>query len=168
MITKNATANPTTIKRYIKGIKEVWNEQGTLRKTPKGQKLCKFVIRRAATWPLDFFLQDWDKNGYLQASKDTKAWWAVQKLTGFHCHCRTAVDDATARDNEKGDEEMEIEANSESSASAISKNKRKSQDKNSMDTDLVATTTSNKTAPANPTMAPYHYRQRLDNCKTIR
>jgi hypothetical protein len=65
MITKNATANPTTIKRYIKGIKEVWNEQGTLRKTPKGQKLCKFVIRRAATWPLDFFLQDWDKNGYL-------------------------------------------------------------------------------------------------------
>jgi hypothetical protein len=38
----------------------------------------------AATWPLKFFNQEWDKESYLHASKDTKAWWVIQKLTGFH------------------------------------------------------------------------------------
>jgi hypothetical protein len=50
----------------------------------------------ASTWPLDFFLQDLDTKGFLHASKDTKAWWAVQKLTGFHCHCCKTFEDDIA------------------------------------------------------------------------
>jgi hypothetical protein len=157
LITKNSTTDPTTIERYIKSIKEIWNEQGTLGKTQKGQKLREFVIRTAATWPLDFFLQDWDKNGYLHASEDTKAWWAVQKLTGFHCHRRKAVDDATAHQTEDDDMEIELELDDIIPASEISTNKRKSQDEDKMDTMTDKTTTSSKTtmSPGQPAPAPH-------------
>jgi hypothetical protein len=154
MITKNSTADPTTIERYVKSIKkEVWNEQSTLGKTQKGQKLREFVIRTAATWPLDFFLQDWDKNGYLHASKDTKVWWAVQKLTGFHCHRRKTVDDVMADQTE--DDEMDIESNDIIPASEISTNKRKSQAKDRMDTTtMTALNTASAPVPASTPPTP--------------
>jgi hypothetical protein len=63
LITKDAVKHPTTIQSYIDGIKEVWDDQGTLQKTQKRQKLRKFIMQTTSTWPLDFFLQDWDNEG---------------------------------------------------------------------------------------------------------
>jgi hypothetical protein len=93
LMKKNIVINPSTIADYIKVIKMIWDPQGTLGKTPKGQKMREFCMRAASTWPLDFFILDWDATGYLHATEDTKAWWAVQKLTGFHCH-RSKLHDA--------------------------------------------------------------------------
>jgi hypothetical protein len=39
LITKNMIQTPSTLDSYIKWIKEVWNDQGVLRRTQKGQKL---------------------------------------------------------------------------------------------------------------------------------
>jgi hypothetical protein len=63
--------------------------------------------------------------------EDTEAWWAVQKLTGFHCHCRKVFDDAIAREdtNDNNDNAMETE-DSASIPTLVPRNKRKSEDGN--------------------------------------
>lgn len=92
LMKKNIVTHPTTISDYINAIKLIWELQDTLSKTPKGQKMQEFCMRTASTWPLDFFKLDWDATGNLHATEDTKAWWAIQKMTGFHCHRRKLHD----------------------------------------------------------------------------
>jgi hypothetical protein len=94
-------------------------------------------MRTAATCPLDFFLQDWDKDGYLHVFEDIKAWWSAQNLTGFHCHHRKTFDTTNNIKHEpEEDNSMEIKFKADDDdddfppPSSFSKNKRKSQDKN--------------------------------------
>jgi hypothetical protein len=137
--------DPPTIHDYVKAILSVWDNQGTLGKTPKGQKLRTFIMRVAATWPLNFFLLDWDETGYLHATEDTKAWWAIQKLTGFQCHRRKVFDEAHAaaaaldiKLDPDAFENMDISDNDEAkeiNTPSPGKNKRKSHDEHAMETE---------------------------------
>jgi hypothetical protein len=147
MISKNTVKNPTSIEDYVKAIKNIWDDQGTLGKTPKGQKMREFIICAASTWPLNFFIKDWDSKGFLYPTDNTKAWWAIQKLTGLHCHPRKTFDDANHRATTKqepqsdSDDAMDITLTITLTNHKLLKTrspstkKRKSQDENKMGTD---------------------------------
>jgi hypothetical protein len=110
-------------------------------------------MRTASTWPLDFFILNCDANGYLHAREDTKAWWAIQKLTGFHCHHRkfhNAAKQIPAPDPATFDD-MEIDDNFILPSSETSK-KCKSQNENQMDID-TSNPAMNTTPPPKPPAA---------------
>ena len=85
MITQNPIRLPSTLLQYTKLIKQIWDDRSNLSKGEQGQTLREFVMRAAMTDLLEFFPHDWDKEGCIYANEDTKAWWAIQKLSGMQC-----------------------------------------------------------------------------------
>jgi hypothetical protein len=77
MITQNPVRQPSTLAQYGKLVKQIWDDRSSLSKGDQGQLLQEFVMRAAATDPLEFFKGDWDKDGQIYANEDTKAWWVI-------------------------------------------------------------------------------------------
>jgi hypothetical protein len=136
-------------------------------------------LRTTSTWPLDFFRQDWDDKGYLHASKDTKAWWSIQKLTCFHFLHRKTFDEANIKPNPNAeDATMDLKDNDKENnnnshpPSILSRNKCKFHNENQMDTKSGHTsmpTTKTATEKENTTMqdAPVNTPKPTSNSKIM-
>ncbi len=112
MITQNPIKNPSMLAQYQKLIKSIWDDRALLSRGPQGDMLREFVMRAAATDPIEFFENDWDSEEQLYANEDTKVWYVIQKLTGLHCirARRDALADATGIEkDDEVDEQAEID-----------------------------------------------------------
>jgi hypothetical protein len=149
----NLDNKPMTIADYTTTIKSVWDDQDTLSKTNKGENLQEFVMPTSSMWPMDIFLLDWDDNGFLHVSEDTKAWWAVQKLTGFHCHHFKAFHSANQRIKTELSIDAEAPANKMGIEAATPATTFNNSDDDEMETGNMKTST-DISSPAPPMPSP--------------